>query len=114
MRNGYPEMNFSDGGCDFCEVCVAVCTPGALNLETTPAFSRVAVIGDACFAARGVICRSCGDVCEVRAISFRLVVGGVTHVNIVTAACSGCGECVGICPANSITLKQWNTQEIPA
>jgi len=102
---GFPEMNFSSSGCDFCEVCVAVCQPGALILNDVDPFQSIATIGEDCFSERGVICRSCGEVCEIQAIKFKQVVGGVTHVLMNTENCNGCGECVSICPADAITIK---------
>jgi len=30
-RGGYPQMDFSREGCDFCEECLQVCEPGALK-----------------------------------------------------------------------------------
>jgi ferredoxin-type protein NapF len=98
-------MNFSTSGCDFCEVCVAVCIPGALKLGQVAPFDSIAVINNECFSERGVICRSCGEACEIQAIHFKQVVGGVTHVVMNTDSCNGCGECVSICPANAITIK---------
>ncbi len=102
---GFPEMNFSKSGCEFCEVCVAVCLPGALKLLETDPFDAIATISDECFSERGVICRSCAEVCENRAIRFHQVVGGITHVLMNTESCNGCGECVSICPANAITIQ---------
>lgn len=111
---GFPEMNFSAAGCDFCEVCVDVCESGALRKEVQPPFDLLAAIDQNCFSERGVICRSCGEVCHARAIRFQQVVGGVTHVMIDFDTCNGCGECVSICPAESITMKHRLTQETPA
>lgn len=102
---GFPEMNFSQSGCDFCEVCVAVCIPAALNLNTEPPFQFTVTINEDCFSERGVICRSCGDVCENQAIKFKQVVGGITHVLMNSTSCNGCGECVSTCPANAITIQ---------
>lgn len=103
---GFPEMNFSTSGCDFCEVCVAVCLPGALKLTQAVPFNSIAIISDECFSERGVICRSCGESCETRAIRFKQVVGGVAHVLMDTDQCNGCGECVSTCPAHAITIEQ--------
>jgi len=103
---GYPEVDFRMAGCDFCEVCVAVCKPEALRLDGRPAWQQVARTGDRCFSERGVICRSCGEVCEMEAIRFQQVVGGITHVIMDVDACNGCGECVSICPADAITINR--------
>ncbi len=102
---GFPEMNFSTSGCDFCEVCAAVCLPAALKIRHSDPFDSVAVISNECFSERGVICRSCGESCETKAIHFKQVVGGVTHVFMNTDNCNGCGECVSTCPAHAITIE---------
>ncbi len=105
---GYPEMDFSVGGCDFCEVCAAVCKAEALSIEARSPWQQVARVGEECFSERGVICRSCGEVCEMEAIRFQQVVGGITHVSLELESCNGCGECVSICPAHAITINRKN------
>lgn len=102
---GFPELDFSHAGCDFCEVCVAVCQPQALKLNGSAAINLTAQIGDSCFSERGVICRSCGEVCYMGAIRFKPALGGITRVLLNSNQCNGCGECVHICPAQSITMK---------
>ena len=79
---GFPVINFSQSGCDFCGVCVDVCEPKALNREKSEAFNLQATIAENCFSQRGVICRSCGEACHIEAIRFQLVVGGTAHVSL--------------------------------
>lgn len=102
---GFPEINFSKSGCDFCQLCVEVCPTRALQIQHDDAFNTLVTINQDCFSERGIVCRSCGEVCESRAISFRQVVGGITHVLMDPSSCNGCGECISLCPANAITLK---------
>ncbi len=102
---GFPEVNFSTQGCDFCELCVDSCTSGALNRQQTPTFRFSAIINDQCFSMRGIVCRSCGEICESRAITFKAIVGGRTTVALSADSCTGCGECIPICPADSISMK---------
>ena len=102
---GFPEINVSEAGCDFCQACVQACLPNALNLGISVPFNCYATINDNCFSERGVICRSCGEVCEVQAIKFKQVVGGITHVAMETLSCTGCGECISVCPAFAISLQ---------
>ena len=66
----------------------------------------VAVIGDRCLARHGVVCRSCGDACEARAIRFPPRLGGVALPTLDGEACTGCGECVAVCPAVAISLPE--------
>lgn len=66
----------------------------------------MARIGEGCLAARRVVCRSCGDACEARAIRFRPEVGGAGWPVTYEAACSGCGACVSVCPAGAIDMTE--------
>ncbi|MBC8212275.1 MAG: ferredoxin-type protein NapF [Gammaproteobacteria bacterium] len=108
---GYPEIDFSNSGCDFCQVCVDVCKSGALSHQQPQAFNLVASIDDSCFSERGVICRSCAEVCDKGAISFKQVVGGISHLIMNTKSCNGCGECVSICPATAIKIEHRSDTE---
>lgn len=112
---GFPEMSFVRHGCDYCEACVKACPEDALKitaLKSEPAWQQRAVISDECFSRRATVCRSCGEVCESRAIEFKLAVGGVSLVNLNAAACDGCGECVHVCPAHAITIQKSNSENV--
>lgn len=75
------------------------------KLADDPAAPKLAVIGVGCIAfAQNVVCRSCGDVCDVAAIRFSPRVGGAACPAVLDAHCTGCGECISACPANAITL----------
>jgi ferredoxin-type protein NapF len=64
---------------------------------------RTAIIGNACFARRGIACMTCRDACADDAIRFVLAVGGAQpHVD--AGRCTGCGECVASCPAGAVEL----------
>ncbi|MCQ0988819.1 4Fe-4S dicluster domain-containing protein [Jiella marina] len=65
----------------------------------------LAMVGAACLASRGIYCRSCVESCEPGALSIRPALGGRAHVAIDAALCTGCGECVSICPAEAIALR---------
>ena len=53
--DGLPCFESHAGECTFCGDCVAACEPRALQRDATTApWDRVAVIGEACLAARGV------------------------------------------------------------
>ncbi len=106
---GFPEMSFLRQGCDFCEACVQACPESAMALtqhnQVFP-WPQRAAINDQCFSAKGIVCRSCGEVCEVSAIEFKLMVGGLSEVNISTEMCNGCGECIHVCPAQAIKIQK--------
>jgi len=102
---GYPELRFSDGGCSFCRECLRACEPGALVDDGGRPWSWVALIGEQCLAVRGITCRSCGDVCETSAIRFRPALGGRSEVEVDRQRCSGCGDCIRVCPEGVIGLR---------
>jgi ferredoxin-type protein NapF len=64
----------------------------------------IAVIGDGCLVEAGIVCRSCGDACPASAIRFRPRIGLPPQAIVDEAACTGCGDCVGACPGEAITL----------
>ncbi len=106
-RGGFPLVNFARGECTFCGKCVVVCEPRALvRREAEAPWAVAAEIGSACLALKGVVCRSCGDRCEARAIRFRLARRGVSRPVLDADACTGCGACVAVCPARAIAMRE--------
>lgn len=102
----FPEIRFASGGCSFCEKCVEACKAGALQITaSTKPWLLKASIGTPCLARQKVICRTCGERCEVGAIRFRLERGGVSIPQVDFANCNGCGMCVADCPTRAITLR---------
>lgn len=98
------------GECTFCGDCAAACTPGALDRRRDPPWTLSAAAGEVCLSQRGVVCRSCGDACPERAISFAL--GAAPAAPRVDAQrCSGCGACASVCPADAIVLRPIRQEE---
>ena len=64
----------------------------------------VAIINDECLAEAGVVCRTCGDACSDLAIRFRPRIGLPPQAIVNEVACTGCGDCVGVCPSDAIML----------
>lgn len=65
----------------------------------------VARIADNCLALNQVMCESCADVCATRAIRF-VHRGFVKQPYVDTDRCTGCEECVAVCPANAISIER--------
>jgi ferredoxin-type protein NapF len=97
-----PAVDLKAGECTFCGRCADACPEPVFDRAATAAFEHVAVIGDACFAARGVVCQSCGDSCPEAAIRFRLRIGGPALPQLSNDRCTGCGACIAACPADAI------------
>ena len=66
---GFPEMNFSKGGCDFCMACVQNCPTHAIQLTVEnrdDPWRIVAQVNGKCLSQRGVVCRACGEAARSR------------------------------------------------
>ena len=106
-RGKLPQMNFADGGCDFCQACRDVCKPGALALpedDAAPWLIKATVLAS-CLSLNAIICRSCGEACDERAIRFKLELGGIAQPLVSQDQCTGCGACFAVCPNQSIQIS---------
>lgn len=99
----FPIADFAHAYCDFCARCVDACQPKALVRGAAPPWNLVAAIDDSCLARQDVVCRSCGEHCDAGAIRFPPRAGGVAQP-VLSDACTGCGECLPVCPTRSISI----------
>ncbi len=103
---GRPVFDPMSSHCTFCGKCVEGCVPEALSKTIVPTWSvSVAVDGSQCLSEQGTICRSCGEQCEVEAISFRPLGRGRWAVGIDVVTCTGCGACLSVCPSKALGLR---------
>ena len=101
--DGLPRFVATSGECTFCGDCVQACESAALDASISPPWGLNARVGDGCLSGRGVVCASCREACPETAIH---VAPGARGPAVVDAErCTGCGACVGICPAGAIALS---------
>lgn len=101
---GFPTVDFTRGECTFCTRCAEACPEMLFRPTTEQPWDMKAQINQSCLAQNKIECRSCGDMCEVQAIRFKLQAGGVALPELDTDACNGCGACLSVCPVSAISM----------
>ncbi|MEQ9331579.1 ferredoxin-type protein NapF [Thalassobaculum sp.] len=102
---GFPQLDPSAGGCSFCGACATACAEPVFDRALTPALPvRVAVAEADCLAHAGIHCEICRDACPESAIGFVRTTGRIAVPAVVAEACTGCGACIGPCPASALSL----------
>lgn len=99
-----PFLSFEQSGCTFCEECANVCPHDVLILNEEKKNKikvKFNIDINSCLAWNSVMCSSCRDVCDERAISFL----GVFRPTIDLEVCTGCGFCYGVCPPYAIKFN---------
>jgi len=109
-RGKYPQIDFSKGECTFCEQCVDACQYGALvkQPDSDPWNYKAVINMEQCITQQGVVCRSCSENCEVVAIKFYPVIGGVSPPELNTDLCNGCGACLSVCPSKALFIQPFD------
>lgn len=113
-RGKYAQIDFSKGECTFCEQCLDSCNYGALEKQddsSTPWTHKAVIKMKQCITQQSVVCRSCSEMCEVAAITFYPVIGGVSSPELNTDICNGCGACINICPSNAIFIESLDVDQ---
>jgi ferredoxin-type protein NapF len=103
---GFPTIAFDRAGCSLCGDCARACAPRAIDpaARAVPFEWRVQV--DArCLTRHGVECRVCGEACDARALRFVPTLGRVAQLHVERERCTGCGECLPVCPAGALALR---------
>lgn len=102
-EGGLPAFEPARGECTFCGDCAEACREHAFGPVTGRPWALQADVGDACLAARGIVCSSCRDACGESAIRFPPT-RAVPLPQVEADRCTGCGACVAGCPADAIRL----------
>ena len=63
-RGGYPQIDFSLGGCTFCGECARACQPGGLRPVDDHPWNQKIFIAQSCLSKQGTECRACGEHCS--------------------------------------------------
>lgn len=108
-EGGFPFINFKLGECTFCKHCVEVCEQPVFSSTETEPWLNKAHVSNQCLAFNSVYCRSCAEVCPEQALSFALAINA--QPNIDNNKCNGCGACVAPCPANAISVEEYNVSK---
>ncbi|WP_428641040.1 ferredoxin-type protein NapF [Roseibium sp.] len=101
-----PFLDFNSGACTFCGACAEACPTDALDHARELDWPWKADIQKTCLSLQAVTCRTCEDVCEPRAIRFKLATGGISEPVVDEGQCTGCGACAHSCPVQAISLKK--------
>ena len=97
-----PSLLFTQGGCTFCKECAFACPLGVLKVEEEPTIQAIFNIDTKqCMAWNSVICNSCADVCDAKAITFF----GMLRPLLDKERCTSCGFCYGICPSHAVHYR---------
>ena len=109
LLEGYPILLPAQNPCLFCTglPCITACKTGALEAPAPGAAVRIGqavVNAQMCYMGQGQPCDYCVKECPVRPKAISLGARGLPAI-VDASACTGCGECAQICPANAITIE---------
>lgn len=102
---GYPQLDFARGECTFCGLCVQACKVDMFTDRDEHPWSYRALIADNCLNRHNVLCQSCKEICEPRAIRFSYSESRFPVPTINDTDCTGCGACVSVCPVDAISIS---------
>lgn len=99
-----PVLDFSKGGCTYCDECAKVCEFGVLNIEYKRDIqAKVTIDMLKCLSWDKTMCFSCKELCMEDAIVYL----GLFRPEIDANKCTNCGFCVSVCPTHAIKVKKW-------
>ena len=100
-QDGSPYLNFSNGGCTFCDECAKVCELDVLTIEDKQFVNATIQINqNKCLSWNHTMCFSCKDPCLDYAIDFQAM-----FMPTINNKCTSCGFCISRCPVDAIDIK---------
>ncbi|MBE0490718.1 MAG: 4Fe-4S dicluster domain-containing protein [Sulfurospirillum sp.] len=102
-KEGLAALVFDQNGCTYCEKCALTCMGAVLSLtcKDMRIQATFSISTQKCLAWQSVMCSSCLDACNERAIQFF----GVFRPIIKKESCTNCGMCVSVCPSDALEIK---------
>ena len=105
-KNGYPQVDFSQGPCNFCGACAKSCPQEALKYEPSlPPWNLHVQINSKCLTKNNVICSTCIEQCDKEAIVIPRIIDKEKLPWVLTDLCDGCGACLKVCPVHAIEIR---------
>lgn len=103
-QTGTPHIDPDLAACVVCDelACMKACPSGALKLVSSPSeigMGLAEVNHDHCVRSRGTNCTLCIDKCPFGTEAVHL--DAQSRIEVLPAACVGCGSCQFYCPAAS-------------
>ncbi|MCI0501153.1 MAG: ferredoxin-type protein NapF [Epsilonproteobacteria bacterium] len=103
LEDKTPALDFSLGGCTYCDKCSEVCPSETLNISEKKKIDFVISIDTTkCMSWSNTMCFSCKDPCFDDAIIF----SGIFKPIISGDKCTSCGFCIKVCPSDAIKYQQ--------
>lgn len=98
-----PQIDFTKGGCTYCDECSKACEKGVLEVENRADIKASFEIDvSKCLSWHKTMCFSCKDPCAENAIEFL----GLFRPQINSSLCTSCGMCVSVCPSDALIYKE--------
>ncbi len=110
-----PQIDFNLGFCTFCQACADICQTQAISIteqNSNQPWSLKATVSSNCLEFSGTSCRACEFECGEGALRFRPISGSRTELHVDLAACTGCGECIGPCPQDALSIQPTEATQV--
>ncbi len=105
-KAGYPMVDLSRGSCSFCGACAQKCPQDALQYDPVkPPWYLRAAITAACLMNNKVLCNTCIEHCDKKAISSQKTLHANQAPRVLPEKCDGCGACFRSCPVGAVIIE---------